>query len=232
MAVDRDLLAYLGQFVTGHKRQLFERRLQQRTRHLTVVLEDIYQSHNASACLRSCEAFGVQDVHIIENRYSFRLNPDVELGSAQWLTLQRWQSEEQKGSETATRRCLAALRQRGYVLAATAPHAEGVTLEEYDAIRPTALLFGTELEGLSETALAEADVRLHIPLFGFTESLNISVAVAVCLHYLLSQLRRSPVDWHLSETEKEELQLEWIQQAIDSRRLPIILAEYQRRRAE
>lgn len=222
--MDDGLLKYLLQFVTQHKRDIFERNVRQRTRHVTVVLEDIFQPHNASACLRSCDAFGIQDVHIIENRYEFVPNRDIELGSAQWLTL-----HQHNESDDNTTACLEKLRSAGYHIVATSPHLDGTTLEEYDVTPKTAILFGTEHEGLSETAQQAAEETVRIPTYGFAESLNISVAVAVTLHQLSHRLRTSGVAWQLSDTEMNELRLQWVRESIPNHRLPIIEAEYEKR---
>src|SRR4030042_2486900 len=167
------LIKYLEQFVTERRLQLINRVLSQRTRYITVVLEDIYQSHNASAVLRSCDCFGIQDVHIIENRNTYQLNPDVALGSNKWLTLYKY-TREQNNTATA----LTKLKKTGYRIVATTPHANGCPLQEFDLHKgKTALVFGTELEGLTGNATTMADEFLTIPMAGFTESLNISVTV-------------------------------------------------------
>lgn len=222
--MDDARLQYLLQFVTPHKRAVFERNVAQRTRHLTVVLEDIYQPHNASACLRSCDAFGVQDVHIVQNRYEFDLNPDIELGSAQWLSLHAYDETDDN-----TRDCINALRARGYRIVATSPRDEHRPLEDCDVSQPTAILFGNEHEGLSDVAFQSADETICIPTYGFAESLNISVAVAVTLHHLSHKLRTSDVLWQLSEPEKNQLRLNWVREAIPNHRLPIIEAEFEKR---
>jgi tRNA (guanosine-2'-O-)-methyltransferase len=90
----KSYLEYLLQFVTQNKRNRFEEIIRNRTRHLTVALEDIYQSHNASAVLRTCDCFGIQDVHIIENKYKYTLNPDIALGASQWLCLEKYNQRE------------------------------------------------------------------------------------------------------------------------------------------
>ena len=212
-----ELPGFLSGFVTEHKLRLFETRLQQRTRFLTVVLEDLFQTHNASACLRSCDSFGIQDVHIIENRYRYEVNPEIELGSARWLTIHRHSETEENTAE-----CLARLRSKGYRIAAMCPHGESQTLDEFDLSQPTAFLFGTEAAGLSQVALDEADCRVQISTHGFAESLNISVAVAVSMHHFSHRLRQTDIDWHLTEPEQAELRLTWLRQAIGKRRLPAI----------
>lgn len=199
------LLEYLSQFVSGHKRELIETVLDQRTRRLTVVLEDVSKAHNASACLRTCEAFGVQDVHVIENRYSFDLSRDVALGAAQWLTLHR-----HRGGAEKTAECLQGLKSAGYRIVATTPYGDAKPLDALDLEHPTALLFGHEADGLSETALQMADERLRIPTVGFMDSLNLSVCVGIVVQQFAARLWASDVDWRLSEAERAELRLQWV----------------------
>jgi tRNA (guanosine-2'-O-)-methyltransferase len=200
------LIQYLQQFVTERRLKLFDSRLEKRTRYLTVVLEDIFQPHNASAVLRSCECFGVQDLHIIENRNAYRINPDVALGSYKWLTLKRY---NMPGDNTT--RALMSLKQDGYRIVAAMPHRRDCMLENFDLSKgKTALVFGSELEGLSPTAINLADEFIQVPMVGFTESLNISVSAAICIHYLTAVLRKSALPWELKEDEKKDLMLTWL----------------------
>jgi tRNA (guanosine-2'-O-)-methyltransferase len=210
-AMKEKLIPYLEQFVTERRSQLINRVLSQRTRYITVVLEDIFQSHNASAVLRSCDCFGIQDVHIIENRNTYRVNPDVALGSQKWLTLYKY-TRQQNNTAVA----LAGLKKKGYRIIATAPHANGCPLEEFDLHKgKTALVFGTELEGLSAEAASMADETLSIPMVGFTESLNISVTVAIILYYLTGRLKKSGIKWQLSDTEYVQVKLQWLKNSIN-----------------
>jgi len=184
--------------------------LDQRTRYITVVLEDIYQPHNASAVLRSCDAFGIQDVHIIENRNTYQVNPKVELGTRQWLSLQRYNRSDNNTAEAA-----AALKSQGYRIIATSPHVGNTHLEDFDLSRgKAAFFFGNELNGLSATVCDLADEFMTIPMFGFVESFNISVSCALSLHHLVHALRRSAIDWHLREEECEILMLDWLRNSI------------------
>jgi tRNA (guanosine-2'-O-)-methyltransferase len=204
------LIQYLQQFVTERRLKLFDLRLENRTRYLTVVLEDIFQSHNASAVLRSCECFGVQDLHIIENRNAYRINPDVALGSYKWLTLKRYNLP---GDNTT--KALVSLKQEGYRIVAAMPHKKDCKLEDFDLSKgKTALVFGSELDGLSPTAIDLADEFIQVPMVGFTESLNISVSAAICIHYLTSVLRKSSLSWVLAEGEKQDLRLTWLKNTI------------------
>jgi tRNA (guanosine-2'-O-)-methyltransferase len=204
------LIRHLEQFITERRSLLINRVLSQRTRYITVVLEDIFQSHNASAVLRSCDCFGIQDVHIIENRNTYLVNPDVALGSDKWLTLYTYSRDRNN-----TRDALAELKKKGYRIVTASPHANGSTPEEFDLHKgKTALVFGTELEGLTADAAAMSDESLTIPMVGFTESLNISVTVAIILHQLTEKLRKSDIPWQLSATENMQVKLQWLKNSI------------------
>jgi len=210
--MNKELNQFLAEYITPERKELFERTLNSRTRYLTVVLEDIYQTQNASAVLRSCDCFGIQDVHIIENRNRFSVNPQVTLGSTKWLNLHHYREKEHN-----TLDCIQQLRSRGYRIVATSPHANDTNLEDFNLEKgKTALFFGTELTGISETVEKNADEFLKIPMFGFTESFNISVSAAIILHHLNLRLRQGVIDYHLSEDEKEEIRLDWLRKTIKS----------------
>lgn len=182
--------------------------LSKRTRKITVVLEDIFQPQNASAVIRTCDCFGIQDLHVIENRNKYNLNPDVELGAAQWITLRKY-----KGEEENTTGCLETLKKNGYTLFATTPHKPDMTLDEIPLNGKVALLMGTEKTGLSDTAIHISDYRVAIPMMGFTESFNISVSAALCMYSLRMRLNALS-GWELSEAEKNELRLNWYKNTV------------------
>ena len=221
---DDELLEYLTQFLTASRLQRLEQALFLRTRHLVVVLEDLANAHNASACLRSCEGFGLQEVHAIESRNVLQVSPKIARGAGRWLEIQRHGSP---------RECLDVLRGRGYRLVATSPDADATPLPEYDISRKTALFFGNEHEGVSATVLREADEVLTVPMHGLSESFNISVSVAVCVYALTLRLRRSQAPWQLTGEDRRRLRGEWIRRAIDPRRLEHLEARFraERRRA-
>jgi tRNA (guanosine-2'-O-)-methyltransferase len=198
------LIKFLSGCVTDERWERFNSVIGNRTKHLTVVLEDIYQSHNISAVLRSCECFGVQDVHIIEQRNAFEVNSQIDLGSSKWLTIHKHNSTK----------CLTSLKQKGYRIIATSPNVDDCSLYDLNIDNKTALVFGTELNGLSDEAYSLADGFMKIPMFGFTESFNISVTVALSLHYLTDILRKSEVKWQLSEHEKNDILLEWLKESV------------------
>lgn len=176
-----------------------------RTRFLTVALENIYQPHNASAVLRSCDGFGVQDVHVIEDRNRFQTNSGVTIGADQWLSLHRYNHPDRDNSAG----CVSELRRRGYRIVATTPHREGYVLSELPVDRPLALVFGTERMGLTAEMLAAADEYVQVPMLGFSESFNISVFAALCLYDLTTRIRTSDTRWRLSDDELLDLRLDW-----------------------
>ena len=209
MNIERQI-QFLSKYVTEHRFSLFQKVIENRTRYITVVLEDIFQPHNASAVLRTCDALGVQDVHIIENRNQYRVNPDVALGAHKWLNLYKYNKQENN-----TLAAIEHLRSEGYRIVATTPHKNDVELKEFDLDRgKVALFFGSELPGLSDIVLSNADEYLRIEMYGFTESFNISVSAAIILHYLTAKLRQSDLPWRLSEEEKKQIILEWLKRSI------------------
>jgi tRNA (guanosine-2'-O-)-methyltransferase len=222
----RRLIAHLASFLTEARYRRMQEVLAERTRYITVVLEDIYQPHNASAVLRSCDGFGVQDVHIVENRNRYQVNPGVELGTSNWLTLEKYHGTTYNSTDAVRR-----LRGEGYRIVATSPHSGDTPLEQFDLSGgPTALLFGNELDGLTEGMLEEADEYLRIPMYGFVESFNISVSCAVILHHLRYRLRESDIDWKISAEEREQILLSWLRGSI--KRWRTIEEEWRSRRDE
>lgn len=209
--IDEKFLNYLEEFVTDKRKETFAKVLAERTRHFTVVLEDIFQPHNSSAVIRSCDIFGVQDVHVIQNKYSSKVSKHVAKGSQKWLDIKKYNQ-----SATNTQDCLDDLRNDGYQIIATTPHNESCFLHEFDITKKSAFVFGVEKEGVSEYTMNQADGFLKIPMVGFTESLNISVAAAIILQDITTKLRASNIQWQLSEQEKALLYYEWVQKSIKS----------------
>ncbi len=208
--VAKELIDYLQQFATEERVKKFRETIQFRTRHITIALEDIYQSHNASAVLRTCDCFGIQNVHIIENRNKYEVNPDVALGASKWLDLVRY---NQPGDNTVA--CLTRLKNDGYRIVATTPHVNGHTPETLPLETKTALIFGTEMAGLTPVALDMADDFIRIPMVGFTESLNISVSAAIFIQNLTNRIRLTNIAWQLSDIEKDKILLNWLKQSIN-----------------
>lgn len=207
--IDEKLLRYFEGFLTEKRKNLFKTVLANRTRHFTVVLEDIYQPHNASAVVRTCDIFGIQDFYTIENKYNNKVSRHVAKGSQKWLNQFRYKAD---GDNTKT--CLNELKAKGYQIIATTPHNDSCLLQEFDISKKSAFVFGVEAEGVSDYVLENADGYLKIPMVGFTESLNISVAAAIILQEVTTKLRNSNLDWQLSAKEKEILYFNWVKKTI------------------
>lgn len=208
---DSKLFNHLSQFVSDHKKNFVDKVLEQRTRHVTVVLEDIFQSQNASAVVRTCECLGLQDIHIIENTAKYQLNVRVLKGSNKWINLERY---NKKGVNN-TAECFDQLKEKGYKILLAAPSEDGISIEQISADEnKIALVFGNELRGASDYALENCDQRIKIPMFGFTESLNISVSVAICLNTILSKLRDSETKITLTDDEKDFIRLNWYRKIV------------------
>jgi len=197
---------YLASCISEHKRSRIDQIIPMRTRHLTLVLEHVTQSHNINAALRSAECFGVQDIYIIETDPSkhYKTHATIARGSYQWLNVHTFSS---------TKSCIDALRAQNYSIAATSPHIQTTkpqsALDALPIANKCALVFGTEITGISPDIMAEADCFVHIPQYGFTESLNLSVSVALCIYTLMSKLRAEKPFPALSTDEQDALRYQW-----------------------
>ncbi|MBB6208175.1 TrmH family RNA methyltransferase [Borreliella lanei] len=206
--MDDDVLKRIGvlsKFITDEKKARIEKVLSFRTNYLTFVLEDIFQSQNASATIRTGEILGLSDVHVIEKKNKYTLNPDITLGSSQWINLNKY-----KNSKLAIDR----LRSDGYKIVATSLNEKSINLENFPINNKMAIFFGTELTGLSVEVLEVADLYVKIPMYGFTQSYNISVAVSIVMYSLLIRLRKSGIDYLLNEVEKSNLRLKYYRQVV------------------
>jgi len=214
-AYKESLCAFFRSMKLDNRNALMDRVLAERTRYITVGLENIYQPHNASAVLRSCDCFGIQDVHIIENSYQYELNPHVSLGAAQWLNLFRYNTQENN-----TPACINHLKQEGYRIVATTPDPKAVTIQNFDVSKGKfALFFGTEKFGLTKEACDLADEFIRIPMYGFTESFNISVSVSLCLFHFTERMRTEQINWHLTQNEQTDIYLQWYRNTITNSEL-------------
>lgn len=208
---EQKILDHLSQFVSEHKKQFVDRVLSLRTRHITVVLEDVYNSQNASAVIRTCECMGLQDIHIVEQLSKYDINPRVLRGSHKWLDFHRYNNRSVNNTEIA----FSALRKAGYRILAADPSQEGKAIHDIEVENAkVAIIFGNELRGLSNYGLTHADERVRIPMYGFTESLNLSVSVAICLNTLISKLRRGGRSLCLTEEEQRQLKLDWYRKIV------------------
>lgn len=202
---DQEILDYLLSFLTPRRRMLFEKVVEQRTNHFSVATQDVYQLHNTSAVIRSCDVFGIQNIHVIEERNLKKIDREIAMGAQKWVDVNRYNSTDS---------CIKKLREQGYQIVATSPHEGASELDDFDISKSSVFFFGTEKEGLSPEVMEQADASLKIPMVGFTESLNISVSAAIILQVLTNRLRKSDHDWQLSEAEKRELKFRWAKKSI------------------
>ncbi|MEO4004841.1 RNA methyltransferase [Flavobacterium sp. CAU 1735] len=202
---DISYLDYLENFITENRSEGFKRVLENRTKHFTVAVEDLYQLHNTSAVMRSCEVFGIQELHVVEERFGKKIDKEIAMGAQKWVDINRFDSNQD---------CITNLKQRGYRIIATTPHDNDCLLEDFDITQPAAIFFGTERLGLSDEVMQQADGFLKIPMVGFTESLNISVSAAIILQNISTRLRNSDLDWKLSDAEMIEKRIDWARKSI------------------
>jgi len=205
--IDEKLLAYLEEFISKERMERFTEILSQRTNFITVAVEDVFQMHNTSAVVRSCESFGIQQAHLIEGKYGQRLDEEIAMGAQKWVDVKRYKNSKE---------VIAVLRNKGYKIVATSPHADSSLLQDFALDGKMALFFGTENKGLSDYVLENSDAFLKIPMVGFTESLNISVSAAILLQDLTTKLKKSDFDWRLTPDEKLEKRLDWTKKSIKS----------------
>ncbi|MFP9118981.1 TrmH family RNA methyltransferase [Flavobacterium sp. RNTU_13] len=202
---DTDYLNYLEGFITENRRDAFLKILAQRSRHFVVAIEDVYQLHNTSAVLRTCEVFGVQELHVVEEKYGKKIDKEIALGAQKWVDVDRYNT---------TTECINQLKSRGYKIIATSPHAEAADLDDFDITERAAIFFGTEKKGLTQEVLDQADGFIKIPMLGFTESLNISSSAAIIIQNISQRLRKSNIKWQLTEEELLEKRIDWTQKSI------------------
>lgn len=200
-----ELLKYLEGFITENRKEGFKKVLANRTKHFTVAMEDVYQLHNTSAVMRSCEVFGIQELNVIEQRFGKRIDKEIAMGAQKWVDVNRF---------ATIQNCIDDLKEKGYQIIATTPHNDSCLLQDFDISKPSAIFFGTEKLGLSEEVMQQADGFLKIPMVGFTESLNISVSAAIVIQDITARLRRSNIIWQLTEEEVLEKRLDWTRKSI------------------
>jgi tRNA (guanosine-2'-O-)-methyltransferase len=222
LSQEKRITDHFGKYITEHKKEFIENVLDGRTRHITLVLEDIYQSQNASAVVRTCECLGLQDIHIIEEDSKYSVNKRVLKGANKWIDLYRYKMKGFNNTEI----CFRKLREQGYKILVTDPSPDGMSLNEIPVDKKLAIVMGNELNGTSTYSIEHADQKIFIPMHGFTESFNISVSAAICLNTLLTKMRNSSASWQLSVEEKETLRLQWYRKVV--RRSDLIEKEFLR----
>ncbi|MEQ9403782.1 MAG: RNA methyltransferase [Cyclobacteriaceae bacterium] len=203
---DDRIIEELEEFVSEHKKEFIDRVLHRRTRHLTLVFEDIEKPHNINAVLRTAECMGIQDIHFIQNNKGFEINTSITQGAAKWLSFYTHPSPE------SVENCYNKLRNEGYAIYATSLHETSISINDIDPGIKTAIVFGTESDGISKEAGEKADGFVHIPMQGFTESYNLSVSAALCLNTLMQKLEAGfpPI----STEEQKCLKAEWYRRIV------------------
>lgn len=208
--INKRLYEKLYDHISPNKQTLFERYAPERTNYITVVLENVYQEHNASAVVRSCDCLGIQNLHVVEQRNEYRVQTEIALGASNWVKIHNYSDPN-----NTTANCLRKLKEQGYKIIATTPHDNSQSIYDLDLSQPMAFVFGTEKEGISQEVLEEADQTTFIPMYGFTESFNISVSVAIVLSAIRRRLEESAIRWRLDENEQILAKIEWTKQLLN-----------------
>lgn len=187
--------------------------LNTRTNHITVLTEGVDDPHNQSAVLRSADAFGVQTLHVVEGRAKFKPNSIIAKSADRWVDVVEHASIEE---------AIEQLKADGYQILATALSEEAIPLEDVDVSKPTVLLFGNEHHGVSERALAKADGNFVIPMQGYVQSLNISVAAAISLYDVTTRARHIVTEGYgLSIEDKQRVFKNWMVRSLPKRSLGV-----------
>lgn len=199
--IPSDIWEILSPELSKERKKKIETVARTRTDYITLVLQDVSSEHNICACLRSAEAFGIQSIHIVNENKNYKMST-VAKGSSSWLTINNHKTIESAASF---------LKREGYTLCAAVPKQNSVLLDDIKIDKPIALVFGNEHSGLSEEWEKEIDLYFTIPMFGFVESLNISVSAAVSMQNITSRCRKDlPQDsFFLSEEKKKNLLNQW-----------------------
>ena len=198
---------YLKQFLTDERLSKIEHFSLESSDFVLPVMEDVYQFRNAAAIVRSVEACGFHHVVALEEENVFNPNLKVTKGAETWVQVEKMPNNLDSLKE---------IKSRGYRILAVSPEKNATMLPDYEVKEPIALVFGTELEGVSDEILDFADETLAIPMFGFTKSFNVSVAAAICMYELKQKLMKSGIDYKLSKEKLLELKIRWAKNSIKS----------------
>ena len=202
----RERIDYLSSFLLESRIDTLTRALDMRTDYITVMTENMFHAQNASAIVRHCEAFGVQNIHTVEELCPFLPTLNIALGTDKWIDINR---------HATTADAVKSLRTRGYRIIATTPHHKSCTPETFDVKKGKfALVFGTEKTGVSDEILAQADEFLQIPMCGMVDSLNVSASAAILIYMLSQRMRVECDDWHLSEEKYARTLYDWYRFAV------------------
>jgi len=209
-------IQYISEFVTPQRRQVIDHVLSQRTDYITLGLENVFHTQNASALIRTAECLGIQDVHIIEDTVKYKLNKGISKGAQQWMNTTYHNTKGENNDQLNAKHCMQNLKSKGYAIVATLPSSDAISMYDIPLDRPLAFFFGTEKEGLSKSVIEEVDHKMTIPMVGTTESLNVSVAAGIILHYFSNKIKESGLEWSLSEERKVDIRMKWLLDAVSN----------------
>ncbi len=197
----REGLDYMTQFLTEERQEVLRRTLSQRTHYMRIMTENMFHPQNASAIMRHCEAFGIQQIHTVEDRCKFDPSVNIVRGTQKWVDVEH---------HDTTKEALEALKAEGYRIVATTPHRCSSTPETFDVTKGKfALVFGTEHAGISDEVIEAADEFLMIPMCGMVESLNVSASAAILIYMLSERIRQQTTNWQLGDSEALKLLTRW-----------------------
>lgn len=191
---------YLKQFLTEERLAKIDHFSQESSDFVLPVMDDVYQFRNAAAIIRSVEACAFHKVIAMEEENVFNPNLTVTKGAETWVEVEKMPKNLDS---------LKNIKERGYKILAVSLEKNAVMLPDYQVTEPIALVFGTELEGVSKEVIDFADETLAIPMYGFTKSYNVSVAAGICMYELKQKLLRSDIDYKLSEEKLLKMKIRW-----------------------
>lgn len=207
MTVNDQILAKFYEVISESKQEMFDRIAADRTNYVTVVMENIMKDHNASAVLRTCDCFGIQNLHTIQKGVQYEIQREIARGAGNWVDLNSYDGEN------PVKTCLDSLKSQGYKIVTTSPHAEK-TINDIDLDQPMAIVLGTEWHGVSQEAIDASDELVSIPMYGFTESFNVSVSAAIILNVLRYRLNQQDFEWKLNHDEQTAIKIKWCEKIV------------------
>jgi tRNA (guanosine-2'-O-)-methyltransferase len=203
--IPEDSWDVLSEILTPQRRQRLTTAVGKRTQQVRLILQDVHNPHNISACLRSAEAFGIQNIDIVTLNEPFRASTSAR-GVADWLTIHKWKTIQE---------CAESVKEQGFLIAAGMPAPESVSLHDLTLDKPLAILFGNEHAGVSPDWQKFVDIYFTIPMMGLVESMNISVCAAITMHHLIYKLQitKHPAQFINLDMQKKLLGL-WARKAL------------------
>ena len=193
---------YLAQFMLPERLATLRRAVENRTKYMTLMAENMFHPQNASALVRHCEAFGVQELHTVQTLCKFNPNVNIVRGTDKWIDIHH---------HSSTTSALNHLKSEGYRIVATTPHKQSCTPESFDVTKGKfVIVMGTEKTGISDEVMAAADEFLRIPMCGMVESLNVSACAAIIVYMLSERMRHEVEDWKMTEEEQIRTLHHWL----------------------